>query len=71
MSRVTVSLPDDVRAALKQQADRGGLSESAFAARAIRNEVLRRQLEASGPPSEVPGWLDDAEHDEGDVAGAA
>lgn len=70
MERVTVSIDSGLRDSAKRQADADGVSLSAFAARALRNETIRRQLAAT-PLDEVPGWLDDAEHDEADRPGQA
>lgn len=70
MERLTVSIDPALLNTLKQQASAAGTSTSAYAARALRNEILRRQLTAE-PPAEVAGWFDDAEADEPGVAGAA
>lgn len=69
MERVTFSADPELLDSAKRQAKGAGMSLSAYTARAVRNETLRRQVAAHTPLPEVPGWFDDAERDE--IAGRA
>jgi predicted transcriptional regulator len=61
--KVTLSLPDDTVAAAQEAARQAHTSFSAYVSRALRNETLRRQLEAA-PLIGDTEWLDDIEADE-------
>lgn len=65
--KVTVSLSQHTVDRAKEAARQAGTDFSAFADRALRNEILRQQLRTARLP-ELPGWLDDAEQDEADAA---
>lgn len=60
MARLTISIPDEYVAAGKRTAARENTTISAIAARAVRNEILRRdvaRLVADGMTGPDDEWL--------------
>jgi hypothetical protein len=62
-TKVTWNIPSHLIDPARQAAARQGVPMNAFAARAIRNEVLRQQLAQAGSIDDAE-WLDTIEADE-------
>lgn len=64
--KVTLTLPGQTLTAAREVANETGTPLSAFVARAVRNEVLRRQLAALSDAGQLDldaDWLDTVEAD--------